>query len=109
MKRLCSNKTLLTKPARSWAGFGMCMHARTYMHTKSRGRYTCVHTHTYTYTYIHTHTNLDSVLKSGDITLPTKVHVVKAMWSSQWCESWTIKKKNAKEVMPLNCGAGEDP
>ena len=40
-------------------------------------------------------TNLDSVLKSGDITLPTKVHLVKAMVSPvvmYGCESWTIKK-----------------
>ena len=39
--------------------------------------------------------NLDSVLKSRDITLPTKVHIVKAMDSSVFmyrCESWTIKK-----------------
>ena len=34
-------------------------------------------------------TNLDSILKSGDITLPTKVHLVKAMYG---CESWIIKK-----------------
>ena len=56
-------------------------------------------------------TNLDSVLKSKDMTLPKMVHIVKAiilpvvMYS---CESWTIKKENAKESMPLNCGAGED-
>ena len=40
-------------------------------------------------------TNLDSILKSRDITLPTKVHLVKAMVfpeSCTWCESWTIKK-----------------
>ena len=40
--------------------------------------------------------NLDSVLKSKDITLPTKVHIVKAFWSSLYScmdnESWTIKK-----------------
>ena len=40
-------------------------------------------------------TNLDSILKSGDITLPTKVHIVKAMVFPVvmfGCESWTIKK-----------------
>ena len=53
-------------------------------------------------------TNLDSVLKSRDITLPTKVHLVKAMVFpvvTYGCESWTIKKA---ELMFLNCGVGED-
>ena len=52
-------------------------------------------------------TNLDSILKSGDITLPTKVHLVRAMVFPvimYGCESWTIKK----ELMLLNCGVGED-
>ena len=56
-------------------------------------------------------TNLDSILKSRDITLPTKVHIVKAMVSPvvmYGCESWTIKKVSAKELIFLNCGAGED-
>ena len=55
-------------------------------------------------------TNLDSIFKSRDITLPTKVHLVKAMVFPvvmYGCESWTIKK-TAKELMPSNCGAGED-
>ena len=56
--------------------------------------------------------NLDSVLKSRDITLPTKVHIVKAMVFlvvMYGCETWTIKKRlNAEELMPSNCGAGED-
>ena len=56
----------------------------------------CSHTHTHT--HIYTHTNLDSVLKSGDITLPTQVHIVKATWSSQWCESWTVKKAECKII-----------
>ena len=54
-------------------------------------------------------TNLDSILKSSDITLPTKVRLVKAMVFlvvMYGCESWTIKK--AKELMLLNCGIGED-
>ena len=55
--------------------------------------------------------NLDSVLKSRDITLLTKVHIVKAvvflviMYGS---ESWTIRRLITKELMLLNCGAGED-
>ena len=52
--------------------------------------------------------NLDSVFKSRDITLPTKVHIGKAMVFPAVmyvCESWTIKKA---ELMLLNCGAGED-
>ena len=57
-------------------------------------------------------TNLDSVLKSRDITLPTKVHLVKAMVFPvvmYGCESWTKRKLSTKEWMLLNCGAGEDP
>ena len=54
--------------------------------------------------------NLDSILKSRDITLPTKVHLVKAMVFPVvmygW-ESWTIKL-SAEELMHLNCGVGED-
>ena len=56
-------------------------------------------------------TNLDSILKSRDITLPTKVHLVKAMVFPvvmYGCESWTIKNLSAKELMLLNCGVGED-
>ena len=58
-------------------------------------------------------TNLDSVLKSRDITLPTKVHLVKAMIFPvvmYRCESWTIKTLwlSAKEFMLSNYGAGED-
>ena len=52
---------------------------------------------------------LDSVLKSRDITLPTKVHIVKGMGFPAvmyGCESLTIKK--AEELMLSNCGAGED-
>ena len=56
-------------------------------------------------------TNLDSTLKSTDITLPTKVHLVKAMVFPvvmYGCESRTIKKASAEEMMLLNCGAGYD-
>ena len=56
-------------------------------------------------------TNLDSILKSRDITLPTKVCLVKAMVFPvvmYECESWTIKKLSAEELMLLNCGVGED-
>ena len=56
-------------------------------------------------------TNLDSVLKSRDVTLPTKVHLVKAMVFPvvmYGCESWTIKKLSAEELMLLNCGVGEN-
>ena len=55
-------------------------------------------------------TNLDSILKSRDITLPKNVHLVKAMVfpvAMYVCESWTIKKVSAEELMLLNCGAGE--
>ena len=55
--------------------------------------------------------NLDSILKSRDITLPTKVHLVLAMVFPivmYGCESWTIKKLSAEELMLLNCGVGED-
>ena len=56
-------------------------------------------------------TNLDSILKSRDITLLTKVHIVKAMVFPlvlYRCESWTIKKDECQKLMLLNCGAGED-
>ena len=56
-------------------------------------------------------TNLDSILKSRDITLPTKIHLVKALFFSvvmYGCESWIIRKLSAKELMLLNCGVGED-
>ena len=56
-------------------------------------------------------TNLDSIFKSRDITLPTKVHIVKAMVFSvvtYRCENWSMKRLSAEKVMPLNCGAGED-
>ena len=52
-------------------------------------------------------TNLDSTLKSRDITLPTKVCLVKAMVFPvvmYGCESWTIKKAEHQELMLLNCG-----
>ena len=56
-------------------------------------------------------TNLDSILKSRDITLPTKVHMVKAMVFPvvmYGCESWTVKKAEPKKLMLLNYGVGED-
>ena len=57
-------------------------------------------------------TNLDSILKSRDITLPTKVHLVKAMVFPvvvYGCESWTVEKAlSTEELMLLNCGVGED-
>ena len=56
-------------------------------------------------------TNLDSILKSRDITLPTKVHLVKAMVFPvvmYSCESWTIKKVKHQRIDAVNCGVGED-
>ena len=57
-------------------------------------------------------TNLDGILKSRDITLPAKVHLVKALVFPvimYGCESWTIKRKlSSKELVLLNCGVGED-
>ena len=56
-------------------------------------------------------TNLDSILKSRDVTLPTKVRLVIAMVFPvvmYGCESWTIRKLSAEELMLLNCGVGED-
>ena len=52
-----------------------------------------------------------SILKRRDITLPTKVHLVEAMVFPvvpYGCESWTIKKLSAEELMLLKCGVGED-
>ena len=56
-------------------------------------------------------TNLDSILKSRDITLPTKVCLVKAIVLPvvmYGCESWAIRKLSTEELMLLNCGVGED-
>ena len=56
-------------------------------------------------------TNLDGILKSRDISLPAKVHLVKAMLfliGMYGCESRTIKKVSGKELMLSNCGVGED-
>ena len=56
-------------------------------------------------------TKLDSILKSRDITLPTKVRLVKAMVFPvvmYGCESWTIKKVSTKELILLIYGAGEN-
>ena len=54
--------------------------------------------------------NSDCILKSRDITLPTKVHLVKAMVFPvvmYGCDSWTIKQLSVEELMLLNCGVGE--
>ena len=56
-------------------------------------------------------TNLDSILKSRDITWPAKVRLVKAMVFPvvmYGCESWTVKKAEAEKLMLLNYGVGED-
>ena len=56
--------------------------------------------------------SLDDALKSRDITLPTNVRIVKAMIFPvvmNSCENWTVELwPNTKELMPSNCGAGED-
>ena len=55
--------------------------------------------------------NLDSILKSRDITLPTKVRLLKAMVFPvvmYGCASWTVKKAECRRLMLLNCGVGED-
>ena len=57
-------------------------------------------------------TNLDNILKSREITLPTKVHLVK-LWFFQWsCMDVRVgphtRKLSAEELMLLNCGVGED-
>ena len=56
-------------------------------------------------------TNLASIFKSRDITLLTKICLVKAMVFPvvmYGCENWAIKKLSIEELMLLNCGAGED-
>ena len=56
-------------------------------------------------------TNLDSILKNRDITLPTKVCLVKAMVFPvvmYGCESWTRKTAERHRMMLLNCGVRED-
>ena len=56
-------------------------------------------------------TNLDSILKSRDITLPTKVHLVEAMVFPvvmYGCQSWTIKKDECRRIDAFECGVRED-
>ena len=56
-------------------------------------------------------TKLDSIFKSRDITLPTKVRLVKAMVFPvvmYGCESWTVMKAERRRIDDLNCGVGED-
>ena len=56
-------------------------------------------------------TNLDSTLKSREITLPTKVCLVKALVFPvvmYGCESWTVRKAERQRIGALNCGVGED-
>ena len=55
-------------------------------------------------------TNLDSILKSRDVTLPTKVCIAKVTFFPvviYGCENWTTKKAESEESMLLNCGVGE--
>ena len=56
-------------------------------------------------------TNLDSILKSRDITLPTKVHIVKAIVFPlvlYGCKNWTIKKADCRRIDAFDCDVGED-
>ena len=56
-------------------------------------------------------TNLDSIFKSRDMTLPTKVHLIKVMVFPivmYGCESWTIKKAEHRRIDSFDCGVGED-
>ena len=56
-------------------------------------------------------TNVDRIFKSRDIILPTKVHLVKAMFFPvvmYGCECWTVKTAEHRKLMLLNCGVGED-
>ena len=56
-------------------------------------------------------TKLDRILKSRDITLPTKVHLLKTMVFPvvmYGCESWTVKKAECQRIDALNSGVGED-
>ena len=56
-------------------------------------------------------TNLESILKSRDISLPTKAPIIKAMVFPvvmYGCKSWTIKKAEGQKIDALNCGAGKD-
>ena len=56
-------------------------------------------------------TKLDSILKSRDITLLTKIRLVKAMVFPvvmYGCESWTVKKAEQRRIAAFECGVGED-
>ena len=56
-------------------------------------------------------TNLDSILKNRDVTLPTKVRLVKATVFPvvvYGCENWTVKKAECQKIDGVDCGVGED-
>ena len=56
-------------------------------------------------------TNLDSIFKSREITLPTKVRLVKTLVFPvvmYGCESWTVKRAECRRIDALNCDVGED-
>ena len=56
-------------------------------------------------------TNLDSIFKSSDIALPTKIRLVKAVVFPvvrYGCENWTVKRAECQRIDLLNCGVGED-
>ena len=56
-------------------------------------------------------TNLDIILRSRNVTLPTNIHIVKAMVfpvAKYGCESWTKRRLSIGELVLLNCGMGED-
>ena len=56
-------------------------------------------------------TNLESIFESRDVTLPTKISLVKAMVFPvvmYGCESWTVKKAEHQRIDALKCGVGED-
>ena len=56
-------------------------------------------------------TNLDSILQSRDITLPTMLRLIKAMVFPvvmNGCESWTLKKPECRRIDAFNCGIGEE-
>ena len=90
-------QTLIRAPALSHLGVS---HYLFYLAMKLKNTY-----------FLEVMTNLDRILKSRDIILSTKVHLVKAMVFPvvmYGCESWTIMKAECRRMMLLNCGVGKD-
>ena len=108
-------KIMASSPITSWQIHGEAMETMTYflfLGSKMTADDDCSHEiKSYLLLWRKAMSNLDSILKSRDITPPTKVHLIKAMVFPvvmYVCESWTIKKAECWIIDAFNCEVGED-